>query len=112
MTLIGVSCVGHPFDLTKTRLQTAQPGMYTGAMDVVKKALAQDGPRGYVSAARGQISTALTATMQSLPWCCSTTFGRDPYVRRVFLGEPTSNVAKLPSQRWIPLFDLGEMTAA
>jgi len=44
----GVSAVlvGHPFDLTKTRLQTAQPGMYTGAIDVVKKTLAKDGPRG------------------------------------------------------------------
>jgi len=38
--------VGHPFDLTKTRLQTAQPGMYTGAIDVVKKAVAQDGLKG------------------------------------------------------------------
>jgi len=38
--------VGHPFDLTKTRLQTAQPGMYTGAIDVVKKTIAQDGPKG------------------------------------------------------------------
>jgi len=44
----GVSAVlvGHPFDLTKTRLQTAQPGMYTGAIDVVKKTLARDGPTG------------------------------------------------------------------
>jgi len=44
----GVSAVivGHPFDLTKTRLQTAQPGMYTGAIDVVKRTLAKDGPRG------------------------------------------------------------------
>ncbi|KAI0361164.1 mitochondrial carrier [Trametes cingulata] len=38
--------VGHPFDLTKTRLQTAPPGTYTGAVDVVKKALARDGLRG------------------------------------------------------------------
>lgn len=38
--------VGHPFDLTKTRLQTAQPGTYTGAIDVVKKTLARDGVRG------------------------------------------------------------------
>ena len=50
MTLIHVSCTGHPFDLTKTRLQTAQPGMYTGAIDVVKKAVAKDGITGYVSA--------------------------------------------------------------
>ncbi|BEI85972.1 hypothetical protein CcaverHIS002_0602590 [Cutaneotrichosporon cavernicola] len=38
--------VGHPFDLTKTRLQTAPPGTYTGAMDVVKKTLARDGLKG------------------------------------------------------------------
>jgi len=38
--------VGHPFDLTKTRLQTAPPGAYTGAVDVVKKTLARDGVRG------------------------------------------------------------------
>ncbi|EEB97736.1 hypothetical protein MPER_02881, partial [Moniliophthora perniciosa FA553] len=39
----------HPFDLTKTRLQTAPPGTYTGALDVVKKALARDGVSGQVS---------------------------------------------------------------
>jgi solute carrier family 25 carnitine/acylcarnitine transporter 20/29 len=38
--------VGHPFDLTKTRLQTAAPGTYTGGLDVVKKTLARDGPTG------------------------------------------------------------------
>jgi len=44
----GVACVlvGHPFDLTKTRLQTAAPGVYTGAVDVVRKIFAQDGIRG------------------------------------------------------------------
>jgi solute carrier family 25 carnitine/acylcarnitine transporter 20/29 len=44
----GVSCVlvGHPFDLTKTRLQTAPPGTYTGAVDVVRKMIAKDGIRG------------------------------------------------------------------
>ncbi|KAF9270045.1 hypothetical protein L218DRAFT_849619 [Marasmius fiardii PR-910] len=41
--------VGHPFDLTKTRLQTAPAGTYTGALDVVKKALARDGVTGQVS---------------------------------------------------------------
>lgn len=46
---IGGTCavlVGHPFDLTKTRLQTAPPGTYTGGIDVVKKTLARDGVRG------------------------------------------------------------------
>lgn len=40
--------IGHPFDLTKTRLQTAAPGAYKGALDVVKKAVAQDGITGCV----------------------------------------------------------------
>ncbi|KAF8832213.1 hypothetical protein HHX47_DHR1001908 [Lentinula edodes] len=38
--------VGHPFDLTKTRLQTAPSGTYTGAIDVVKKILVRDGVLG------------------------------------------------------------------
>jgi len=38
--------VGHPFDLTKTRLQTAQVGTYTGGLDVVKKTIAADGIKG------------------------------------------------------------------
>ncbi|RSH83940.1 carnitine transporter [Saitozyma podzolica] len=44
----GISCVlvGHPFDLTKTRLQTAAPGTYTGAVDVVRKTIAKDGIKG------------------------------------------------------------------
>ena len=44
--LITISYTGHPFDLTKTRLQTAPAGTYTGALDVVKKALARDGVSG------------------------------------------------------------------
>ena len=35
---------GHPFDLVKVRLQTAEKGVYTGAMDVVRKAIAKEGP--------------------------------------------------------------------
>jgi solute carrier family 25 carnitine/acylcarnitine transporter 20/29 len=37
--------VGHPFDLVKVRLQTAERGVYNGAFDVVKKAIARDGLR-------------------------------------------------------------------
>lgn len=36
--------VGHPFDLVKVRLQTAEKGVYTGAMDVVRKTIAREGP--------------------------------------------------------------------
>lgn len=37
--------VGHPFDLVKVRLQTAEAGVYSGAIDVVKKSIARDGLR-------------------------------------------------------------------
>lgn len=38
--------MGHPFDLIKVRLQTAEKGVYTGALDVAKKSLARDGFKG------------------------------------------------------------------
>jgi len=43
---ISAVLVGHPFDLTKVRMQTAEKGTYTGAIDVVKKTLARDGVKG------------------------------------------------------------------
>ncbi|KAF8167748.1 carnitine acyl carnitine carrier [Crassisporium funariophilum] len=51
--------VGHPFDLTKTRLQTAAPGAYTGAIDVVKKTVARDGITGLY---RGMVPPLLGVT--------------------------------------------------
>ncbi|KAI5124088.1 hypothetical protein M0805_000903 [Coniferiporia weirii] len=51
--------VGHPFDLIKTRLQTAQPGLYTGALDAVKKTLAKDGVLGLY---RGMVPPLLGVT--------------------------------------------------
>lgn len=35
--------VGHPFDLVKVRLQTAEKGVYSGAIDVVRKTIAREG---------------------------------------------------------------------
>ena len=35
--------VGHPFDLVKVRLQTAEKGVYNGAIDVVKRTVAREG---------------------------------------------------------------------
>lgn len=37
--------VGHPFDLVKVRLQTAERGVYSSALDVVRKSVAKDGLR-------------------------------------------------------------------
>ncbi|KAJ7630786.1 carnitine acyl carnitine carrier [Roridomyces roridus] len=57
----GVSAVvvGHPFDLVKTRLQTASAGTYTGAIDVVKKTVAKDGLTGLY---RGMVPPLLGVT--------------------------------------------------
>lgn len=35
--------VGHPFDLVKVRLQTAEKGVYSSAFDVVRKSVARAG---------------------------------------------------------------------
>ncbi|MBE3050463.1 MC/SLC25 family protein [Candidatus Bathyarchaeota archaeon] len=35
--------VGHPFDLVKVRMQTAERGVYKSAIDVVRKSVARDG---------------------------------------------------------------------
>lgn len=35
--------VGHPFDLVKVRLQTAEKGVYNGALDVVRRTVAREG---------------------------------------------------------------------
>ncbi|PKS07362.1 hypothetical protein jhhlp_005964 [Lomentospora prolificans] len=37
--------VGHPFDLVKVRLQTAERGVYSSAIDVVRKSVAREGLR-------------------------------------------------------------------
>lgn len=75
---------GHPFDLTKTRLQTAPPGSYTGALDVVKKTIARDGPTGYVRINHDY--TALLSHSQSLSRRRSTITGCNTYIRSIVLG--------------------------
>ncbi|KDQ63426.1 hypothetical protein JAAARDRAFT_120944 [Jaapia argillacea MUCL 33604] len=56
---IAAVLVGHPFDLTKTRIQTAAPGVYSSAMDVVRKTLARDGVTGMY---RGMVPPLLGVT--------------------------------------------------
>jgi solute carrier family 25 carnitine/acylcarnitine transporter 20/29 len=41
--------VGHPFDTTKTRLQVAPTGHYTGTLDCVQKTFQKQGIRGFYS---------------------------------------------------------------
>jgi len=52
--------VGHPFDLVKVRLQTAEKGVYSGAMDVVRRTIAREGlARVYISTLQLQHSYVL-----------------------------------------------------
>ena len=37
--------VGHPFDLVKVRMQTAEKGVYSGAVDCFRRGVAKDGLR-------------------------------------------------------------------
>ena len=37
--------VGHPFDLVKVRMQTAEKGVYNGAVDCFRRGVAKDGLR-------------------------------------------------------------------
>lgn len=68
--------VGHPFDLVKVRLQTAEKGVYTGAMDVVRKTVAREG------LARGLYAGVSAPLVGVTPMCkyCS--------LDHVFLGTP------------------------
>ena len=44
---IAVVLVGHPFDTTKTRLQTAPRGFYKNTIDCVRKTLQWEGMKGF-----------------------------------------------------------------
>lgn len=44
---VAVVLCGHPFDTTKTRMQTAPPGYYKGTLDVVKRTLKEEGAGGF-----------------------------------------------------------------
>ena len=46
---IAVVLVGHPFDTTKTRMQTAPPNYYKGVFDTITKTLKHEGPKGFFS---------------------------------------------------------------
>lgn len=46
---VAVVLIGHPFDTTKTRLQTSPPGFYAGSWDCVKKTLKWEGFGGFYS---------------------------------------------------------------
>lgn len=62
--------VGHPFDLVKVRLQTADTGVYKGAIDVVKKSIARDGLRRGLYAGVSAPLVGVTPMCKLLPRSC------------------------------------------
>ncbi len=58
--------VGHPFDLVKVRMQTAEKGVYSGAFDVVRRSVAKDG------LARGLYAGVSAPLVGVTPMCKST----------------------------------------
>ena len=72
--------VGHPFDLVKVRMQTAEKGVYTGAIDVVKKTVAREGLRKVRHNAGGPEKSLLNALSGTLCRCISALGRRDPNV--------------------------------
>lgn len=67
--------VGHPFDLVKVRLQTAERGTYSSAIDVVKKSVARDGLR------RG-LYAGVSAPLVGVTPMCSSLYYPCPFVSR------------------------------
>jgi hypothetical protein len=77
---------GHPFDLTKTRLQTAAPGAYKGALDVVKKTVARDGISGYRHLSLIHCLASYILLGQIISWHGTPTLRCHPHFRCVILG--------------------------
>ena len=59
--------VGHPFDLVKVRLQTAEKGVYSSAIDVVRKSVAKDGLRRGLYAGVSAPLVGVTPMCESCP---------------------------------------------
>jgi len=81
---IAVVIVGHPFDTTKTRLQTAPFGFYSGTVDCVRKTWHVEGFRGFYSGIWSPLAGQMLFRAASF-----TTFHNSLLLQRRFSG--TSN---------------------
>ncbi|ODQ67489.1 mitochondrial carrier [Nadsonia fulvescens var. elongata DSM 6958] len=70
---------GQPFDTTKVRLQSAPEGKYTGALDVVKKLMANEGFSGFY---KGTLTPLI-----GVGACVSIQFGVNEFMKRMFTGR-------------------------
>lgn len=68
--------VGQPFDTVKVRLQSAPEGTYNGALDVIKKLVANEGPRGFY---KGTLTPLI-----GVGACVSVQFSVNEYMKRYY----------------------------
>jgi solute carrier family 25 carnitine/acylcarnitine transporter 20/29 len=92
--------VGHPFDLVKVRLQTAEKGVYTGALDVVRRTIAREGM------VRGLYAGVSAPLVGVTPMFAVSFWGYDMGKKIV---EATSVV---PVKNNTPQFSIGQISAA
>lgn len=71
--------VGQPFDTVKVRLQSAPEGTYNGALDVVKKLIADEGPKGFY---KGTLTPLI-----GVGACVSVQFSVNESMKRYFDGK-------------------------
>jgi len=80
--------VGHPFDLVKVRLQTAERGVYKSAIDVVRKSIAKDG------LGKG-LYAGVSAPLVGVTPMCKLRFGREDQVANISQSRSHSGVTML-----------------
>ncbi|QKX55060.1 uncharacterized protein TRUGW13939_02152 [Talaromyces rugulosus] len=92
--------VGHPFDLVKVRMQTAEKGVYTGAIDVVKKTIAREG------LARGLYAGVSAPLVGVTPMFAVSFWGYD-------LGKTlVSSLSTVPVHNNTPQYSIAQISAA
>ncbi|OAL34984.1 hypothetical protein AYO20_05699 [Fonsecaea nubica] len=92
--------VGHPFDLVKVRLQTAEKGVYSGAIDVVKKTIAREG------LARGLYAGVSAPLVGVTPMFAVSFWGYDMGKRLV------DTFSTVPVKNNTPQYSIGQISAA
>lgn len=90
--------VGHPFDLVKVRLQTAERGVYSSAIDVVRKSIARDGVR------RGLYAGVSAPLVGVTPMCMFSPFHSSSLVHLSSVASRTSQVSE---RKWVSEQEVG-----
>lgn len=97
--------VGHPFDLVKVRLQTAEKGVYSGAMDVVRKTIAREGM------ARGLYAGVSAPLVGVTPMCTSLCYAVHTELKTDVTQSPSPSGAMMSASSSCRPFPLSKTTS-